>query len=444
MKPIFVKELFRYKLSDIQQIFNCEKELLNSFTNDLIKRKIIEKESSSYKFAYVGFIQFQGKFIFVMPKFIQEHHFDLYYPTIVKLFKEYNERENLNIEEVETFGDFENEEFYNLFKIVHFLLQDYDENGLYNNDKVEQELNGDGEIDWNRSIEQNQSYISGQNIMYLDFYTQKTISDEEDFIRKVHMFVLNQCSSFLKELDILDILGFPEVDYNIDFNELGEEDYILYKIDSEKSNQFLDRKLMLLDALYYFVSKQNSFKGESKPYLFGTRSFEIIWEKVCSFVFNNEYNKLQKFIPSPVWKDYNTLKETKRETLIPDILRKIDVYQLFFVFDAKYYTTTFNENGTLINNAPGISDISKQYLYEKVFYKYLDIKHYSFYNIFLMPTDGTDELFGETRFELFEALGPIFLLRLNAQKIFSMYSKRERYEEVYFKQLSTALIPYKE
>lgn len=443
MKPIFVKELFRYRLLDIHQMFNCEKEQLNDLIIDLIRRRIIEKESGLYKFTYVGFIQFQGKFIFVMPKFIQQRHYVSYYPTIIKLFKEYNERENLSSEEIETFGDFENEEFFNLFKMVHFLLQDFDENGLYDNDKVELELNGDGEIDWNRSIEKNQSYSNGQNLIYLDFYTQRTISDEEDYVRKVHMHVLNQCCNFLFELEILDVLGMPYADFNIDINELGDKDYILYKIESEKYNQFSDRKLVLLDALYYFIVRQNSFKGENTPYLFGTRSFEVIWEKVCSFVFGNEYKKLQKYIPHPIWKDFNTLKETKKETLIPDILRKLDNYQLFFVFDAKYYTTTFSKDGTLVNNAPGISDISKQYLYEKVFYKYLNITHYSYYNIFLMPSDENDELFGETRFELFEELGPILLLRLNAKNIFTMYSKREQHESLYFQQLSVLLNPYK-
>lgn len=439
MKPIYLKEQKQYSMSDLKQIIDCESEKLNKIIGELMKRRILEKDNVSLKFTYVGFVYIEGEFIFVLPKFLEQQNYESYYPIIVKLLKEYNERENLTKEEVETFGDLESEENFNLFKMIHYLLQDYEENGLYTTDKLELQLNGDGEINWNQTIEYNQAYVSKGNIIYLDFFTQNIINDEENFIRKIHMFVLTQCSKIIRDLGVSEILGFPEVYFEVSADELGDQDYILDKIQIEKSKQFIDNKLILLDALYYFISEQKSFKSGDSVHLFGTRSFEIVWEKVCSYVFKNQYREFKKYIPHPVWKDFRTSKETTKDTLIPDILRKLDDYQLFFVIDAKYYTTTFNEYGTLINNAPGITDITKQYLYEKVFYKYLNIRHYGFYNIFILPTDKETEIFGEARFELFDNLGPVFLLRFNAQNLFSMYIKRHQKEDVFFKQISVVI-----
>lgn len=439
MKPIFLKELKQYHIPDLKQIFGYEKEQLDRFIARLLQRGIIEKNHVSVKFTYVGFIYFEGKFAFVFPKFIEREQYDTYYPLLVRLLKEYAEREHLAKEEIETFGDMESEDDYNLFKTIHFLLQDYEEHGLYATDKLELELNGNGEIDWNQTIEHNHAYLSQGNILYLDLYTQNITDDEENFIRKIHMSVLTECSKLVRNLGISDILGFPEVYFEVSADELAEEDYILDRIQIEKSKQFADQKLMLLDALYHFISKQKSFMDGNTLHLFGTRSFEIVWEKVCSYVFNNQYREYKRYIPHPIWKDFRTSQETKKETLIPDILRKIDDYQLFFIIDAKYYTTTFDQYGTLINNAPGIQDITKQYLYEKIFYKYLPIPHYQFINLFVLPTDSHTEIFGETRFELFENLGPIYLLRHNAQDLFSMYINREQIEDVYFQEMSSEI-----
>src|SRR5699024_8082302 len=135
-----------------------------------------------------------------------------------------------------TFGSFETEEQFNILKITHFLLSDFNDNGLYHNDMIELELNGEGEIDWNNTIERNQSYVTGQNIIYLDFYTKNlNSSNEDDYIKKIHMFVLNKSSDLLRKLGILNILGLPDVNFNVEINELGEVDYILYRLELEKS-----------------------------------------------------------------------------------------------------------------------------------------------------------------------------------------------------------------
>lgn len=446
MQPVFFRELEKYGILEIQQSFQNEvdSQEIRELVNNLVERNILEKESEYVKFTYVGFIEFKGYILFIMPKFVSEEEYSNYYPILVRLFKEYSERELLEEEEIDTLGELVDSGNFNIFKIIYFLLEDFWENGLYSNEKIDIELNGEGEISWPDTFEKSKAHIYNQNIVYFDLYTKKFANDNQNYIRKVHMCVLNDCISKLKKFGIFDVLNFPDINFDIEIDQLGDIDYILHRLEIEKSTQYIDRRLFLLDTLYNYLSKQSDILSDNSINLYGTKKFEIVWEKTCGYVFRNDYEKLKYLIPRPIWKDYNTFKETRKETLIPDILKLLEEKKLFFIFDAKYYLTSFNKSGQLINNTPGIGDISKQYLYEMIFKKYFYNKGYKIYNVFLFPSTSKDEVFGHASFELFDNLGPIFLIRLNALQIFKKYIDRNQKDNFYFEEISKKINPYKE
>lgn len=94
--------------------------------------------------------------------------------------------------------------------------------------------------------------------------------------------------------------------------------------------------------------------------MYGTNSFNLVWEKVCAEVFENKLDTPIRDLPvvikdfkhssrlidlaeKPHWHGKNdSFSRDAKDTLIPDIvsLNKVkDSYQ-FIIFDAKYYNLT--------------------------------------------------------------------------------------------------------
>lgn len=191
--------------------------------------------------------------------------------------------------------------------------------------------------------------------------------------------------------------------------DFGDIDYILYKINNELNIQFNTRKILLLKTIYTFLIQEKYKDSQNCFNMYGTTSFNIVWEKVCANVFNNQLNKklselnlsyipndynknqtLLSIIEKPVWNLTKYNDEIVADgTLIPDIVnvKQQDDTLYFTILDAKYYVIT--SNGTKIFNAPGIKDITKQYLYQLAYRKFTEsFNNSQFINCFLVPTEG--------------------------------------------------------
>ena len=133
----------------------------------------------------------------------------------------------------------------------------------------------------------------------------------------------------------------------------------------------------------------------------------LVWEAVCADVLNNQlytplgslklprplhpkYNRKQKLISiieKPVWAtaDYCYLAD---DTLIPDVVTIETTKEMsrFLIFDAKYYITRL-EPGKPLSGQPGIESITKQYLYQLAYRKFMEEHDIcEVVNCFLMPT----------------------------------------------------------
>ena len=78
----------------------------------------------------------------------------------------------------------------------------------------------------------------------------------------------------------------------------------------------------------------------------------------------------------------------------------------FVIFDAKYYLLQL-EKGKNLRGNPGVGDVTKQYLYQLAYKKFIEAHHIAVVkNCFLMPTEK-DEIIkkGTARMPMLEALG---------------------------------------
>jgi len=313
-------------------------------------------------------------------------------------------------------GDAEHSSF-NILAVILFLLNDYYEYGVYNNSEDIVEVNGEGEILWDKTINESFSLVSNNRPYHMDLYTKKTVDDEFDFFKRLHECVLTECSKQLEAADLLELFDFVAVDLSEEvLDGFGDVDYILYRLQSEFNIQFNTRKQILLKTLYAYIAHNRTLENSYGISMYGTNSFNLVWEDVCAEVFSNKLqtslgqlelpvpllnsyqatDKLIDIIKKPVWAgskvDGSTFEKPAKDTLIPDLItiwQQGGVYQ-FIILDAKYYNIQLEE-GKQLRGQPGVGDVTKQYLYQLAYKKFLadhqieDVK-----NCFLMPTQSNE------------------------------------------------------
>ena len=479
MKSVYIKEQKRYLLSELSKLFNINErktkdilKLLRSYGVLKIISKFKDKKELSdivdvddeisdidsdsenvyyYIFTFVGIMIVSGIVLKCYPKYIFKNDTPLLQlKQILKVIEKQNKKEQ--------FIKFHNESLenssYNLLATILYLYNDYNEYVIYTTTQDIFEVNGNGEINWDKTINETFTLISNNKPFYPELITRKKIDDDNDYFKILHEVILTQCSKQLKKTGLLELFEFEElnlIEKRID--DLGDKDYILNKILKELNVQFNTRKQLLLKTMYAYIASESELGVNSDFSLYGTNSFHVIWENLCAEVFNNmlnkklselslplklkqEYNenhKLISIIEKPNWN--NKYGEFESDTLIPDL---ISIYKdnnqehKFIIFDAKYYTIKIN--GKSIVGQPGIESVTKQYLYQLAYKKFLEehgFEQYNIRNCFLLPTENSEvEELGNVSMEMLTMLGleKIQVRLLPAEVVYSKYLKKTKFD----------------
>ena len=103
------------------------------------------------------------------------------------------------------------------------------------------EINGEGQILWERTIDESNPYMNNGVPVYLDMHTQINILDESDTIRRLHAAIITEVGNEIDALLDYINLGF---DFNLTderVSDFGTNDYLLYLLDRELSRQFITK-----------------------------------------------------------------------------------------------------------------------------------------------------------------------------------------------------------
>jgi len=444
----FVKEEKNYTKKELCDIFLLDEKAFDLFSETLLKngvlRNALNKRTNEYKFTYVGIIIYSNLIIKVYPKYMTLHptennKYDMKFRQILNVIEKYK------YDSKGTYYLFDDEEYGNegYLGLLIYLLDDYFENGIYKNEKSIIEINGSGEVDWNKTVNNNNAIIQNNIPYYFELYTNNRTINDHDYFTRLHQCIITQCSKEIKNYGLEELLGIATAEISDEeLYDLGDADYIIYMIENESNMQFNTRKHELLDLMKRYI--EHHFSNMSGCYLdlYGTRNFHSVWEAVCSKAFKNQlyvpinqlklpvplnedfagYKNLISIIEKPRWG--NILSE---QTLRPDVVSFIsdDNGMKFVILDAKYYVPIIKDHS--ISYQPGVEDVTKQYLYNLAFKDF--IKTHQFIkteNCFLMPVDENmmyPEL--EVHMEILEKLGlcAIKVYWIPAQKIFDIYLK---------------------
>ena len=396
---------------------------------------------SSYFFAFVGIILISGKVLKCYPKYITQDKPLKELKQVLKVIQRYKYQKQI----FKLYNEELEEKHNEPLNIMLTLLNDYYENGLYENNKDIIEDNGSGEIHWDKTINDSFTLISNNRPYYLELKTKKRIYDETSYIKRLHAAILTQCSVELSRAELLDLFELLPIDISDEpLEDFGDTNYILYRLEQEQTVQFNTRKNQLLKLMHAYVSNRKGNIGESDFEVFGTSSYEAVWEDVLRQVLNDQLDKplrnlpiihnkggtkLINLIPKPQWipKDNPEQPIPAQGTLQPDMITiyKNNGNTVFLIFDAKYYLITLGQ-GKLAGN-PGLESITKQYLYELAYKKFLqDNQIETVKNCFLFPMEDDSVIaknIGLVKMDIFGffKLENIQLLKLSASRLYDYY-----------------------
>lgn len=476
----YVREQKRYTKNDLRTLFSFTEEEVQAFLRRLkaygvmkaVKNTPVQMELSDltdddlaitddatgsndcfYVFNFVGVLTVGNRVIKCFPKYITQNP----EPTAemkqtIKVLQRYGSKEQIiNMYN----GDGQNNSF-NLLAVMLFLLDDYHQNGLYINTEDIVELNGEGPILWEQTINNGFTIISNNRPYYVDLYTHRSVDDENDFFYRLHKCVVTECSQQLREAGILDLFEMVEAEISDETrSDLGDDDYILYRLQSELNVQYNTHKQILLKTLYAYIAHHKTLADNFGISMYGTTSFHTVWEDVCKEVFSDRLNtqlrnlqlpngiaagytptdQLISIIEKPKWQgwkeDGTRFEKEAADTLIPDIITLADIDGVcsFFILDAKYYCIQLEPNKVL-RGQPGVGDVTKQYLYQLAYKQFIADHGIGIVrNCFLMPTEkDTIVKKGIARMQMLEQLNlqNIQIRLLPAQKMFELYLAKRK------------------
>ena len=450
MVSLFIKEQKRYTQQKLCKLFDCSEEKIVQLLKRLKEfgvvksvRAVDEQKDMSelldediavgevkiganeyfYIFTFVGIIVIEGIVIKCYPKYLiktEKPKNELV--QILKVLEKYKAKEQI----VQMLEENNGEHSFNLLSVLLFFMYDYFESGVYNNTQDIIESNGSGEIIWDRTINETFTLISGNRPYYTELQTRKRVNNDYDYFKRLHECILTKTSEDLNKADLLDLFEITEINLSDEeLDDFGEKDYILYRIENELNRQFNTRKQILLKAMYVYIQQNGNLNNTDFVSLFGTNSFNLVWEKVCGDIMDNQLKESlgSLNIPVPLKKKYNkkdrlinliekpfwsATKKTAQKTLIPDLvsISRNSVGYDFIIFDAKYYDARL-EIDVIPKKQPGIESITKQYLYQLAYQNF--IKEHGFArirNCFLMPTEENEIISkGEVSMKMLESLG---------------------------------------
>ncbi|WP_231426992.1 LlaJI family restriction endonuclease [Pedobacter sp. Leaf250] len=341
-------------------------------------RRLIRQNAETllYSFDYAGFASDEDKLIIVLPKYThsvitsvedQNQRSALITTESRKLFrllKREEEEQRGKTLEIDL-SDFMNEsstEKTSEITLAEFILQDYQENGIWSYQTRRLQLEGSGDTDWAHTVAEAESILSDGVPLYLDTYNLSVESVTSSIITRIHKYAVNYTSrryGFLMDTEISDISDAAEF-----ISELGEPDYLLYLLEKQLSITYREREIMLLKALAEIIELKNSDAQDAFT-LYGRRDFEQVWESALQYCFGHNPLLRARLFPLPEWYDHNSstyLKVNINDTQKPDILREIGMGEekMLLLLDAKYYLLNFSNKKTF----PQLSDLIKQYFYQ--------------------------------------------------------------------------------
>ena len=286
--------------------------------------------------------------------------------TLTKLLSKYKESKDIE--------DYFNNE--NKFPIEAYLwiFRDYLKNGIYKDSENYYCVNGNGKINWKNTIKKGKTFLGTDNLVYKDIIKKNTRYNVVNQITEIHRICVQKAIYIIGPF-----YGISSKKIKTKITEEIKNSWVGI-LKKELLISYNDYKIELLRKLIYLLQSQDINKFNSCEFNLVTKDYNYIFERLIDEKFGNVNSS-----------DYNPqgeihLSENKKAIsagqLRPDSINVDN--EGIYIFDSKYYTYSFFENGTL----PDVSSINKQITYAQYInnpLNNLNPENKKIYNIFILP-----------------------------------------------------------
>ena len=470
------------KYGVVKAVKRSKPEFEDLSNEDIVLTDVVDNSGDiEYVFDFVGVVVLEGHVFKCYPKYITSTKEPLtQLKQVLKVIKKYNSKKQL----IYLYNGEDDSQIFNHLAVSLHLLEEYFAYGLYTNQQDIIETNGEGEILWDRTINETFALIQNNRPYYVELQTHNNIDNDMDYFKRLHECILSICSRELKKTGLLDLFELSDVEMNdTEIEDFGDVDYILYRLQNEIQIQYVTRKQNLLKTLYTYIANNKTDENDVSLSLYGTNSFNLVWEKVCAENFgsildkplekieklgkfpmplideykadNKRKQKLIDLIDTPIW--HGKTKEVvdyKVDTLIPDLICSYPCNDrgdyCFGIYDAKYYKINFKKqkDGWKVTGQPGVGDVTKQYLYQLAYDDFIIKQGFRYVqNMFFCPTEDADggkyEDYGYVEMDMLHTIGKktlenIAVVKLCAEEMYKLYLSGKQIENMaeYIPQIS--------
>ena len=387
--------------------------------------KIVAERGEDHTFSFIGLYDYVDKTtgknltFFFMPKFCDIGNGKNVSPETRDAVLLAIDRYAKELEHPEVQGEDPDPHAESLLELAVRVLRDYLENGVYTVRRRELEHNGQGEIDWDTTIDQYQPVFMKRRgggmprSVYMDTATELALSDEDHYVTRLHQCLVTTWGRKLEELGLSTILrvNVPLLSED-ELDHFGPVEFQIDQIRKELNAQFVTKSRHTLGLMKELIEASSNKENEWVEQLsFGTNKAEHLWEAACAAVLGSELDKnigdcglkwnrggtFRDYMPRPVWRqsktpplspDVNAYKmEGEKSGWRLDFIRtwpSHEKVEKLVILDAKYYNVSWPD-GVSITGQPGIGDIAKQIIYQKAFQHLVKDKKIGFVNAFLFP-----------------------------------------------------------
>ena len=287
-----------------------------------------------------------------------------------------------------------------------------------------------GRTNWPKTINREFPVFTGGDVpIYFDLHKYPISIYQDDLISSIHCEII---------LDILKKFHWLDDRFNFVSKDQLAEKILLNELDIDQKISLLNQRLhstfvsleiRTLQLLIRYLERIHEIG--SNNVVIGIRKFHYVWEFLLKNIFHNADLKINSLLPIP---QYQFAGPTEFTEISTQKGMRLDLFikneNRCWVIDSKYYTATG------ANDAPGWSDLVKQFFYIKAIKLiYPEIKEVK--NIFIFPgvtnliskiqmtyRDGSKEV--EKLEKLTEDFIPIECLYLDPNDVIEKYLKSEK------------------
>lgn len=176
----FIKALKAYSVLKTVRNNPEQKEMSDLSEADVeVADETADNDTYLYVFTFVGVLVFGNRILKIYPKYLLRTTDIL--PAMRQVLKVLEKYNNSTEQIVSLFNGEGDNRSFNLLSVILFLFHDYYEYGLYTNSEMVLEINGEGDIQWQKTIDETFPIISRNRPFYTEIYTRKVTYDDDDF-----------------------------------------------------------------------------------------------------------------------------------------------------------------------------------------------------------------------------------------------------------------------